>query len=210
MKRIGIALFPGGQPHPDLAFALQRLGLATHILGHMECNLAACQAIILPFPMSFGGYFRPGALAAHTPLAKAIADFALQGGRTLGIGDGFALLTELKLLPGALLPNMSTRFLSTEISCHMAPAAPSAPWPLPQGKLKLHMASYNANYVCPPGHNPQPQVAMRFAEENAFSHSGIAAISNTAGNVLGMLPIPERHAEADGAKLLASLFSWAL
>jgi phosphoribosylformylglycinamidine synthase len=210
MKRIGIALFPGGQLDSDLAFVMQRLGFATQMLGHTERDLAGCDAVVLPFPMSFGSYYRPGALAAQTPLAKAIEGFAQKGGHVVGIGDGFAVLTELKLLPGALLPNMNGQFFSTKLQCQVVDNQHPFLQQQQQGDcFHLHVASANANHVFPCDIAPEAaRVALRFPEDNVFSESGIAAIVNAAGNVLGMLPIPERNWETDGGKLLASLFSW--
>ncbi|MCL2626785.1 MAG: hypothetical protein FWD46_08235 [Cystobacterineae bacterium] len=208
MKCIGIALFPGGQLDSDFAFAMERLGVATKTLGHTESDLGGCEAMVLPSPMSFGGYYRPGALAAHTPLARAIKGFAQEGGRVVGIGDGFAVLTELKLLPGALLPNTGAQFLSTEGVCRVVDNRHAFfQKQAPGSVLKLHMATPNANYILPPDIEPSAiRVALRFEEGNVFSKSGVAAVVNTAGNVLGMLPIPERSWDADGGRLLASMF----
>jgi len=210
MKQIGIALFPGGQPDADFAFAMERLGFSTKVLRHTQKEVAACAAVVLPSAMSFGGYFRPGALAARTPLARAIEDYAHKGGRVLGISDGFAVLTELKLLPGALLPNMNARFFSTQLACRVVDDRHLFAQGLQQGRpFRLHVASAHANYVFPFDIAPQEaRVALRFPENTVFSKSGIAAVANTAGNVLGMLPMPERNWEADGGRLLAALFSW--
>jgi phosphoribosylformylglycinamidine synthase len=210
MKHVGIALFPGGQLDSDFAFAMQRLGFSTKTLWHTERDLKGCEAVVLPFSMSFGSYYRPGALAAQTPLARAIEGFARKGGPVLGISDGFAVLTELKLLSGALLPNMNARFFSTEVRCQGVDCRSlffqKKP---PGGFFNLHVASANANYTLPCGAAPEAaHVALRFPEGNVFSKSGIAAVTNASGNVLGMLPIPERNWEADGGRLLASMFSW--
>ncbi|MCL2179303.1 MAG: phosphoribosylformylglycinamidine synthase subunit PurQ [Proteobacteria bacterium] len=208
MKGVGIALFPGGQLDSDIAFAMKRLGLATKVLGHMESDLGGCEVVVLPFSMSFGGYYRPGALAAQTPLAKAIKDFALEGGRVVGIGDGFAVLTELRLLPGALLPNKRAQFLSAEVRCQVVDHSHTFfQKQAPCSFLKLHVASPNANYIFPPGIAPEAaRVALRFVDENGFSESGVAAVVNARGNVFGMLPIPERNLDGDGGRLLASMF----
>lgn len=209
MKCVGIAFFPGGQTDSDFAFAMRQLGFATQTLGHTERDLTGCDAVVLPSPMSFGGYFRPGALAAKTPLAKAIASFAQKGGPVLGMGDGFAVLTELKLLPGALLPNMNARFFATEVACCVADTRHLFfQKQTLQACFHLHVASPTANYVPPCDAAAETvRVALRFPDNTAFSSSGIAAVVNTAGNVLGMLPILERSWQADGGKLLASMFS---
>jgi len=210
MRHIGIALFPGGQVDSDFAFAMGRLGFSTKMLRHTQRELAGCEAVVLPAALSFGGYFRPGALAAQTPLAQAIASYAHKGGRVLGFGDGFAVLTELKLLPGALLPNMQARFFSTQLPCQVV----DSPYPFFQGQkngdaFSLHIASAHANYALPADITPKAvRVALRFPEKNGFSKSNIAAVANASGNVLGMLPLPERHWQADGGRLLASMFSW--
>jgi phosphoribosylformylglycinamidine synthase len=194
----------------DFAFAMQRLGFSTQTLRHTEGDLKGCEAVVLPFSMSFGGYYRPGALAAQTPLARAIESFARRGGPVLGISDGFAVLTELKLLPGALLPNMHTRFHSMQLKCRVVDNRPLFfQKPSPGEVFNLHVASANANYTLPCDAAPDAaHVVLRFAEGNGFSNSGIAAMANASGNVVGMLPIPERNWEADGGRLLASMFSW--
>jgi len=210
MKGVGIALFPGGQLDSDFAFAMQRLGFSTKTLLHTERDLSGCEAVVLPFSMSFGSYYRPGALAAQTPLARAIEGFAQKGGPVVGISDGFAVLTELKLLPGTLLPNMNARFFSTQAKCQVVDHRHCFFQKQRQGDcFSLHVASANANYSFPQDIEPEAaRVALRFAQDNVFSNSGIAAVVNTAGNVLGMLPIPERNWEGDGGRLLASMFSW--
>jgi len=209
MKCVAIALFPGGQPDSDFAFAMRRLGFSTKVLWHTEHDLTGCEAVVLPFSMSFGSYYRPGALAAQTPLGKAVEGFAHKGGRVLGISDGFAVLTELKLLPGALLPNMNARFFSTQAKCHTDDCRhPFFQGQQPGNAFRLHVASANANYFPSDTAPEAARVALRFSEDNVFSKSGIAAVVNAPGNVLGMLPIPERNWEADGGRLLASMFSW--
>lgn len=115
--KTGIVIFPGINRERDMAIALARSGVTARLIWHKETDLAGLDLIVIPGGFSFGDYLRSGAMAAHSPVMPAIRAHAERGGYVLGVCNGFQILTEAKLLPGALLRNATLRFLARD--CHL-------------------------------------------------------------------------------------------
>jgi phosphoribosylformylglycinamidine synthase subunit PurQ / glutaminase len=115
--KAGIVIFPGSNRERDMAIALRRSGIEPRMVWHKETELGDLDLVIIPGGFSHGDYLRCGAMAAHSPVMKAVREHAARGGYILGVCNGFQILTEAGLLPGALLRNASLRFLSMD--CHL-------------------------------------------------------------------------------------------
>ncbi|WP_207669867.1 phosphoribosylformylglycinamidine synthase I [Thermaerobacter sp. FW80] len=212
--RLAVVRFPGSNCEVDVATVLARdLGRRVEIVDHRRRDLRAFAGVVLPGGFAFGDYLRPGALAARTPVMEAVRAFAAAGGPVLGICNGFQILCEAGLLPGALRPNRQLRFQCRPVWVRIeGPSALTAG--LPPGRVvRLEIAHGEGAYV---GEGPEgrlvpgrgARVILRYvdgagrpvpAANPNGSVANIAGICNATGNVVGLMPHPERRpAEAPG------------
>ena len=212
---IGVVVFPGSNCDRDVRWALEGcLGLTTRFLWHEERELSGIDAVVLPGGFSYGDYLRCGAIARFAPLLQAVRDFAANGGPVLGICNGFQVLTEMGLLPGALTRNRDPHFLCQPVD--LVVSNPSSPWLQAYGlgeTITLPIAHGEGRYQLDAEHLDQLEqegrVVLRYADNPNGSVGDVAGLTNAAGNVLGLMPHPERACDPatggiDGRRLLAA------
>jgi phosphoribosylformylglycinamidine synthase I len=225
--KIAVVQFWGSNcDHDAIEWAPRVLGLESEVIWFEERDLRGADAVVLPGGFSYGDYLRPGAMAARTPVVDAVIDHAERGGLVIGICNGFQVLCEVGLLPGALLRNESLTFLCQDVYLRCETA--NSPWTHGVGKgsvLRVPIAHGDGNYFCDEETlarlKDEDRVAFRYASpsgapDQAWNVNGsldaIAGILNEGRNVLGMMPHPERASEkllgsADGALILKSAFA---
>ncbi|MBX2860855.1 MAG: phosphoribosylformylglycinamidine synthase subunit PurQ [Vampirovibrio sp.] len=215
--KVGIVVFPGSNCERDAEDAV-RLYLKEEavFLWHQEADLKGVEAVILPGGFSYGDYLRSGAISRFSPVMKSISEFAVQGRPVIGICNGFQALTESHLLPGALVKNTQLSFLCDRVDLIVENSqTPFSHAYQPRQTISLPVAHGEGNYVADPKVieelEANNQVVFRYAEDVNGSVNRIAGICNKQGNVLGMMPHPERNlwpSEAwsgDGAGVFDSL-----
>jgi phosphoribosylformylglycinamidine synthase subunit PurQ / glutaminase len=207
--RFGVVRFPGSCDERDAVWAAERVGEA-EILWHGDDDLKGVDAVIVPGGFSYGDHLRVGAVARFSPVMQAVERFAAEGGPVLGICNGFQVLCEAGLLPGALLPNTSLRFLCKQVELEVAATGGAWTSGVEVGERLSVPAKHQTGRYYAPGAmldelEAGGQVALRYApgENPNGSLRDIAGVTNAAGNVLGLMPHPE-HA-VDGLKLFASV-----
>ena len=215
--KVAVVAFPGSTAQ-DTQLALAAVeGMETTVVNQDETNLETYDAVILPSGSSYGDYLRPGAIAAKDPVMSAVAKFADDGGFVVGFGNGFQVLTEAGLLPGALLQNEGARFIcATPTTVVETSASPLTDALEPGARVDLPIAHGFGNYWCDAqtaaNLEANDQIILRYEEDVDGSTSGIAGICNAAGNVVGMMPLPERAMDelvgsADGLPFFRSLLT---
>ena len=216
----GVVVFPGSNDDRDTIYALGSvLGQETVALWHGDKYLAGAEAVVLPGGFSYGDYLRPGALARFSPIMTAVADFARSGGAVLGICNGFQVLCEAGLLPGALVRNQQIRFRCSveQVSVERTDTAFSSLL-APGGSLAIPIKHGEGRYVADEATLGEIEdggrVVFRYAGENPNgSLNDIAGLSNREGNVVGLMPHPEHAVEdndtgSDGAAIFRSAAAW--
>jgi phosphoribosylformylglycinamidine synthase len=207
MTQLCVLRFPGSNCDNDARHALEQVtGAEVRFVWHTETDLAGAAGVLIPGGFSYGDYLRSGALAAQSPVMAAVRDFASRGGPVLGICNGFQVLTEAGLLPGALARNLHLAFVCRSV--RVVVQANSSPLlaGLPAGtELRLPIAHHDGRFVADEEDldalERRGQVALRYAPAHApegnpnGSLRDIAGVCNEAGNVLGMMPHPERAVE---------------
>jgi phosphoribosylformylglycinamidine synthase I len=217
---VAVIAFPGSNCDRDVVYALQSLGVEARWMWHTEVDLEGVGGVVLPGGFSYGDYLRSGALAAHSPAMPAVRRFARDGGPVLGICNGFQILCEAGLLPGALGLNVSRRFQCSVEHVRVA-AAPASLRLEPGEVLTLPIAHREGRYYAPPDVLAElwrhGQVVLQYADaggqvDPAANPNGsvdnIAGVANRAGNVVGLMPHPERamaewFGSADGRRFFA-------
>jgi phosphoribosylformylglycinamidine synthase I len=213
--KFGVVRFPGSCDEVDAVLACEQQGEA-EILWHGDRDLKGADAIVVPGGFSYGDYLRVGAIARFSPVMEAVAEFARDGGPVLGICNGFQVLCEAGLLPGALLPNSELRFLCRQVDVEVVNAGTPFTSACEQGQLlSIPVKHTTGRYYAPDDQLAEMeaggQVVFRYAE--GWNPNGsvrdIAGVSNAAGNVVGLMPHPEHAVDpltgsADGALLFAS------
>jgi phosphoribosylformylglycinamidine synthase I len=201
----GVLQFPGSCDERDALRACERLGEA-RLVWHEQRELGAADAIVIPGGFSYGDYLRAGAIARFSPAMEAVAAFAAEGGPVLGICNGFQVLCEAGLLPGALLLNEELRFVHRQVEL-IAEDGERLSIPVKHGEGRFWApddvldeieAGGQVAYRYAPGHNPNGSVR------------DIAGVTNEAGNVLGLMPHPEHAVDpltgsTDGIRVFESL-----
>jgi phosphoribosylformylglycinamidine synthase len=213
---IGIVVFPGSNCDRDVSWALEGcLGIPSRFLWHEERDLSGLEAVILPGGFSYGDYLRCGAIARFAPLLQEVIQFAASGGPVLGICNGFQVLTEMGLLPGALTRNAKLHFLCEPAELAVTPG--SCRWLQGYGDretVTFPIAHGEGRYQCDPDQlkslEDSGQIVLRYRANPNGSVADVAGITNQAGNVLGLMPHPERACDPqiggiDGRRLLTSL-----
>ena len=208
--KAGVITFPGSNCDRDLLQALERvIGRPAVSLWHKDHDLQNCDAVFVPGGFSYGDYLRPGAIARFSPIMKAVAKFE---GKVVGICNGFQILTEAGLLPGALLRNVSTRFVCKNVE--VIPA--SGRMALRKNRYTLPIAHADGRYYCSADElkrmEDNGQVVFRYQNNPNGSVGDVAGVSNASGNVVAMMPHPERAADpalsnTDGIEILRALLS---
>ena len=214
-KVIGVVRFPGTNCEFDTIDALQILGAETKILWHGDRDIANVDSVIIPGGFAHGDYLRCGAIAQFSPVMDAVKSFAKDGGPVLGICNGFQVLTEAGLLPGALQKNVGMKFLCSMQTLEFVSTSNILGANALQGdSLRIPINHFEGNYVCEERVlkelEERNQIVFRYAENPNGSIADIAGISNLEGNVVGMMPHPERATSSllgstDGIALLDSL-----
>jgi phosphoribosylformylglycinamidine synthase len=195
--RFGVVRFPGTCDDLDALQAARRVGDA-QLLWHGDADLHGVDAVIVPGGFSYGDYLRVGAIARFSPVMGEVERFARDGGPVLGICNGFQVLCEARLLPGALLPNTTLRFVCRQVELEVTGARGA--WTSacePGRRLSIPAKHTTGRYWAPDAMldalESNGQVALRYAPGHNFNGSArdIAGVTNEAGNVLGLMPHPE-------------------
>jgi len=217
--RVGVVVFPGTNCEHDVVQAISWLGAQAELVWHGAGDLGSFDAVVLPGGFAHGDYLRPGAIARFSPVMAAVGRFAAAGGPVVGICNGFQVLTEAGLLPGALQKNRHLRFLCTTVGVRVASSASVLTHTVPVGtELRIPINHFLGSYVCDRPTldrlRAEDRVVLRYVENLNGSVDDIAGIRNAAGNVVGLMPHPERACHpllgsADGAVLLRSLLDAA-
>ncbi len=208
--RIGVVTYPGSQDDRDALWALSALDAEAVAVWHEDSELPALDAVVLPGGFSYGDYLRCGAIARFSPATAAVCGFAERGGLVLGICNGFQILCEAGLLPGALLRNESLRFVCRDVPLRVERAdTPFTSRCELGGTIVVPVKHGDGRYVPPPDLDPM-QIVFRYLDNPNGSVEDIAGVCNADGNVLGLMPHPEHAVDpllgsADGALILASL-----
>jgi phosphoribosylformylglycinamidine synthase len=207
--RVGVITYPGSQDDRDALWALAALDAEAVPVWHEERESPDLDAVVIPGGFSYGDYLRPGAIAGFSPATAAVREFAADGGLVLGICNGFQILCEAGLLPGALLRNKSLRFVCRDVRLTVTrDDLPFTTRCTVGQELVMPVKHGDGRYVPPPDLDPA-QVVLRYVDNPNGSVDGIAGVCNEAGNVLGLMPHPEHAVDPllgsdDGALLLAS------
>ncbi len=215
MTRVGVVVFPGSNCEHDVVWAAERLGAEADLVWHGASSLAGFDAVVLPGGFAHGDYVRPGAIARFSPVMDAVARFAADGGPVVGICNGFQVLCEAGLLPGALQKNAGLRFLCTTVTVRVESGASVLTRGVPVGtELRIPVNHFEGNFTCDDrtadALRAEGRVVLRYVENPNGSVDDIAGICNEAGNVVGLMPHPERAADPllgseDGNVLLGAL-----
>jgi phosphoribosylformylglycinamidine synthase subunit PurQ / glutaminase len=221
--KLGVIRFPGSCDEVDALGAASRVGDAV-LLWHADRDLQDVDAVVVPGGFSYGDYLRAGAIARFAPVMDEVAEFARAGGLVLGICNGFQVLCEARLLPGALLPNVSLRFVCRQVSLEVVRGATpftracgsGAAASPPAARLSIPIKHTTGRFYAPDGELDRleacGQVLLRYApgENPNGSLRDIAGVCNEAGNVFGLMPHPEHAVDpltgsTDGLKIFESM-----
>lgn len=203
--RIGVVRFPGSNRDQDALRAVEACGGEAVPIWHESEDLLGATGLFIPGGFSYGDYLRAGAMAAHSPVMRAVRRHAQQGGPVLGVCNGFQILLEAGLLPGAMLPNRTLRFIHREVWLRVERDDTPLLAKLRRGHvLQLPIAHKQGNWFAPAEELAEAErrglVALRYCGPNgeveeAFNPNGalaaVAGLTNPEGNVLGMMPHPE-------------------
>lgn len=210
--RIAVVVFPGSNDDRDAAGALAALGAEPLLVWHAETELPDVEAVVLPGGFSYGDYLRCGAIARFAPVMSAVSDFAAAGGPVLGICNGFQVLCEAGLLPGALRPNASLAFVCREVAVRVERTDTPFTARCSVGQRLVIPVKHGEGCYVPPDDLAPEQVVLRYekgANPNG-SVDDIAGVVSAEGNVMGLMPHPEHAVDpllgpTDGAFILGSL-----
>ncbi len=222
--KFGIVVFPGSNCEADCAYVLQSLpGCQAEYIWHKDRDLKGADAVILPGGFAYGDYLRAGALARFSPVMESVADFARAGGPVLGICNGFQVLLEAGLLPGAVRVNRGLRYVCRDVFLKVeSNDTPFTRLFEPGEVVRMPVGHMEGNYTAPPETLEKPRregrVVFRYCDEEGRvvdsanpngAMDSIAGIANLEGNVVGLMPHPDRCAEAllgnaEGRKMFES------
>lgn len=217
--KFGVLVFPGSSGENDCYKAVKAsTDASVETVWHTTTDLSAYDCIILPGGSSYGNALRGGAIASHADVMQAVAEAANQGKYILGISDGFQILLEAGLLPGAMLPNTSLKFQCRPIDVKVVNADTPFTSQFEQDEIvSIPIAHGEGNYYCDEATlaelKANRQIVFQYAGENPNgSLASIAGICNRAGNVLGMMPYPDRAVDAllgseDGKRVFSSILN---
>jgi phosphoribosylformylglycinamidine synthase len=214
MSRIGVVVFPGSNCEYDAVAAVERLGDRAELIWHTRTDLDGIDGVILPGGFAHGDYLRPGALARFSPVMSAVERFAADGGPVLGICNGFQVLVEAAMLPGALQKNRGLTFLCQPTTLVVSSTSSVLTRGTSIGQeLVVPINHFSGSYTCDDETHDElvrnGQIVLRYKENPNGSRDDIAGVTNKAGNVVGLMPHPERAmstllGSADGVVLFES------
>ena len=216
---VGVVVFPGTNCEMDAVEAVDGLGGSGRLLWHGDDDLSGVDAVIVPGGFAHGDYLRPGAIARFSPAMEAVARFAADGGPVVGICNGFQVLTEAGLLPGALQKNSGLKFLCRPTTVRVETTNSSLTGAAAIGaELSIPINHFEGNYTCDERTLKQlreeDRIVLRYVGNPNGSIDDIAGVCNEARNVVGLMPHPERACNellgsTDGAVLIRSLLAAA-
>ena len=216
--KFGVVRFPGSCDEVDAVLACEQVpGATAELLWHGDPDLHGVDAIVVPGGFSYGDYLRVGAIARFSPVMESVIRFSDEGGLVLGICNGFQVLCEAGLLPGALLPNVGLRFICRQVNLEVVRPGTAFTGDMPDHEvLSIPVKHTTGRYYAPPGDldvmQAHGQILLRYAHDGNpnGSTNDIAGVCNAAGNVFGLMPHPEHAVDpltgsTDGLKIFASM-----
>jgi phosphoribosylformylglycinamidine synthase I len=217
--RVAVIVFPGTNCELDVAHALEQLGGTATLVFHTETSLGGADAVVVPGGFAHGDYLRTGALARFSPVMAAVGEHAAAGGPVVGVCNGFQVLTEAGLLPGALQKNAGLKFLCETVDCRVDSTRSVLTAGAELGAvLRLPINHFEGNYTCDAPTldrlRADDRIVLRYVRNPNGALDDIAGICSEQGNVVGLMPHPERASDvilgsADGVVLLQSLLDAA-
>ena len=213
--RIGVTVLPGSNCDRDALHAVEIMGATPVELWHADADLKGVDAVIVPGGFSYGDYLRPGAIARFAAVMNPLEDFARSGGPVLGVCNGFQVLTEAHLLPGALLRNTNTHFVCDRVRVRVERT--DTPWTArceAGEELTLPVAHNEGNFFADEGTlariEDEGRVVLRYLENPNGSAHDIAGVCSEGRNVVGIMPHPERFSDLtlgsdEGLRILRSV-----
>jgi phosphoribosylformylglycinamidine synthase subunit PurQ / glutaminase len=217
--RVGVVQFPGTNCEQDVMWAVEQLGGSAELLWHGDASVAGVDAVVVPGGFAHGDYLRTGAIARFSPVMDAVTAFAADGGPVVGICNGFQVLCEAGLLPGALQKNAGLEFICATVECRVETTSSVLTTRAETGDvLRIPINHFEGNYVCDAATlealRGDDRVVLRYVDNPNGSLDDIAGICNEGRNVVGLMPHPERASEAllgsaDGQVLLRSMLAAA-
>jgi phosphoribosylformylglycinamidine synthase len=221
MLSIGVLRFPGINCEEETLRAAERVGAEAHHVWHRDTSLGGADVVVIPGGFSYGDYLRAGAIARFSPVMAAVRDHAAAGGPVLGICNGFQILCEAHLLPGALLRNHRLRYVSRPVRCIVEQTGTAFTSAYVHGQaIELPIAHGDGRYVADTDTlrmlEAEGRVVLRYASDADNPNgamSNIAGIMNAGGTVVGIMPHPERATDplvgsTDGAGFFISIADW--
>ncbi|MBS1837731.1 MAG: phosphoribosylformylglycinamidine synthase subunit PurQ [Actinobacteria bacterium] len=212
---VAVVCFPGTNCELDVVEAVRSLGGEAHVVFHDHRDVDHVEAVVIAGGFAHGDYLRPGAIARFSPIMDAVGAFAESGGPVVGICNGFQVLTEAHLLPGALQKNAGLKFRCEEVELVVASTRSVLTSQATLGqRLRIPINHFEGNYTCSDETlaelREQDRIVLRYAQNPNGSIDDIAGICNESGNVVGLMPHPERASHTllgstDGRVLLSSL-----
>jgi phosphoribosylformylglycinamidine synthase subunit PurQ / glutaminase len=219
VTKVGVVLFPGSNCEQDVLEAVRRLGAEGELLWHGDATTAGMDAVVVPGGFAHGDYLRPGALARFSPVMDAVTRFAAEGGPVVGICNGFQVLTEAGMLPGALSKNRGLTFRCELTSLRVDSRKSVLTEGVDEGTiLRVPINHFEGNYQCDVKTlatlRDEDRIVLRYVDNPNGSVDDIAGICSADGNVVGLMPHPERASHPllgseDGNSLLTSLLGAA-
>ena len=213
--RVGVVRFPGTNCDLDAQWAFEQLGATTEILWHGDASVGAVDAVIVPGGFAHGDYLRTGAIARFSPIMDAVAAFAAAGGPVVGICNGFQILCEAGLLPGALQKNAGLKFICDTVDVRVSTTTTVLTnSTIVDQVLRIPINHFEGNYTCAARTldelRADDRIVVRYVDNPNGSLDDIAGICNAGRNVVGLMPHPERASDlllgsADGNCLLESV-----
>jgi phosphoribosylformylglycinamidine synthase I len=213
--KVGVVQFPGSNCELDVVEAVRSLGGEAEVLWHGDAHLGAVDAVVLPGGFAHGDYLRPGAIARFSPVMGAVNDFARAGGPVVGICNGFQVLAEAGLVPGALQKNRGLKFLCKTAELRVETTDSVLTRGAEVGAvLRIPINHFEGNYTCDDATlarlRDEDRIVLTYVDNPNGSVADIAGVCNEGRNVVGLMPHPERACNdllgsTDGAVLLRSL-----
>jgi phosphoribosylformylglycinamidine synthase I len=213
--RVGIVVFPGSNCEQDCKKVMVGLGAAADYIWHAETDLGGADIVVLPGGFAHGDYLRTGALARFSPVMETVSEHAAAGGLVIGICNGFQVLCEAGLLPGALRKNAGLKFLCKWTELRVENNATPFTSALRKGQvIRVPINHFEGNWYCSPEQleamRENGQIVLRYVDNPNGALDDVAGITNERGNVFGLMPHPERASEAllgseDGRMIFESM-----